>query len=70
MAPPPQPVRGGPLSKGGWSLSGHSYDGEQMDRLNQIGDGLLSLGCLLLLLLVFILILITMWTVAMALVEN
>jgi len=41
-----------------------------MDRLNQIGDGLLSLGCLLLLLLVFILILITMWSVAMALVEN
>ena len=41
-----------------------------MDRLNEIGDGLLSLGCLLLLLLLFIPILMTMWSVAMALAEN
>jgi hypothetical protein len=39
-----------------------------MDRLNEIAEGLLSLSCLLILLILFILI--TMWSVAMALIEN
>jgi len=41
-----------------------------MDRLNEIADGLLSLSCLLLLLILFTLILITMWSVAMVLIES
>lgn len=41
-----------------------------MDRLNEIADGLLSLGCVVLLLLLFVLILITMWSVATALVQT
>jgi hypothetical protein len=41
-----------------------------MYRLNEIADGLLSLGCLVLLLILFILILIVLWSVAMALIET
>jgi hypothetical protein len=41
-----------------------------MHRLNEIADGLLSLGCLVLLCILFVLVLLAMWSVAMALTEN
>ena len=41
-----------------------------MERLNEIADELLPLGCLVLLLILFILILIMLWSVAMALIES
>ena len=44
--------------------------GDEMQRLNEIADGLLSLGCLVLLCILFVLLLIVMGFVAMALIEN